>query len=458
MKKLFFLILLVCALCTPVVEAKSGDIAGKYYSTDIVTTLNGVEIDSINIGGQTLISAEDMYYYAFSVDWYAETRELQIRSQRYAENGDPPAVKKSSLPAGTPLGNYYETDIITYLDSRPITAYNLGGRTYIHAEQMRDFGYEVIWNAVTRSLHITSPDRIPDKFENYSFRLYYADHDSNKEAIGSFSVSYTDEKIIGTGDAELFDLSFSGTENGISFSLSLWPNQGLWHSAKLQKALDVLAYSGDGIDTPCDPAEKYESINKILRVAINGQEYTKIAIKAQTGTGMNTHRGYIISVTDAPLLQKKEIKKLEISLGEPQGEPYEIYKPVFDSTLALEYEEQLQKSRDDYFVSSNYTEKYFAITMRHSLRFGVATDALYIVDRETNKISEDLLDQVRAFEGFDSETMRVYGTKIGAVKTNFFFSCFIRRRTDEYTSEVMTGDFYVEMNTGKVHFISKNIW
>ena len=43
---------------------KSGDIAGEYYSTDIHTILNGIEIDSINIGGRTLISAENMSYYS----------------------------------------------------------------------------------------------------------------------------------------------------------------------------------------------------------------------------------------------------------------------------------------------------------------------------------------------------------------------------------------------------------
>ena len=47
--------------------AKSGDIAGKYYSTDIKTYLTGAQIDAINIGGQTLISAEDMQYHSFFV-------------------------------------------------------------------------------------------------------------------------------------------------------------------------------------------------------------------------------------------------------------------------------------------------------------------------------------------------------------------------------------------------------
>jgi len=47
-------------LTIPMQAARPGDIAGQYYSTDIRTYLNGVEIDAINIGGQTLISGEDM--------------------------------------------------------------------------------------------------------------------------------------------------------------------------------------------------------------------------------------------------------------------------------------------------------------------------------------------------------------------------------------------------------------
>ena len=52
--------LLLISFVLPISAARPGDIAGKYYSTDIVTTLNGAQIDAINIGGQTLISAEDM--------------------------------------------------------------------------------------------------------------------------------------------------------------------------------------------------------------------------------------------------------------------------------------------------------------------------------------------------------------------------------------------------------------
>lgn len=134
MKKLICLCLLM-VLCAVPVQAKTGDIAGTYYATDIVTTLNGFPIEAINIGGNTLIDAEAMAYYGFSVTWLPETRCLDITSF-----GEPhemrPAAKGNARPVGAALGRYYETDIITSLDGEPITAYNIGGRTFLHAEPL----------------------------------------------------------------------------------------------------------------------------------------------------------------------------------------------------------------------------------------------------------------------------------------------------------------------------------
>lgn len=459
MKKLFVLLFLLLTIPALQIQAKSGDIAGKYYSTDIVTTLNGAEIDAINIGGQTLISAESMYYYSFAVDWYAEKRELKILSVPHAINGIPPRVTKSNFPSGTPLGNYYETDIVTYLDNTPITAYNLGGRTYIHAEKMRDLGYEVIWNPVARTLAITSPDRITKAFEPYSFRLYYGEIGTTEEMCGSFSVTYKNEKIIGNGDAKMFNLTFFGHEDGLGLSLSISPTfQGYIQAEKLLAILDNLAYKGDGIVTPCDPAEKYEAINEILKVSINGQEYTKLEITISSASGKNAHHTYRISVKDAPLLTRKEIESLSISLGEPQGEPYEIVGVLSILDLVQPYIEKLTKHPNDFMHSYRVTDAYFAIFMRESSQLGAITDRLYIIDRATGDISEDILEEVRQIDGFNLDNLQPYGMKISAVETNLLFSCFIRRKTGEYTSSVMTGDFYVEMDTGKVHFISKNIW
>ena len=116
MKKALSILLTIITFLTTGLNcsAKAGDVAGTYYSTDINTILNGYEIDSINIGGQTLVSAEDMHFYGFNVNWYQEYRELHISNAFRAMNGEPPTIKKSNYPSGMPLGNYYETDIIFF--------------------------------------------------------------------------------------------------------------------------------------------------------------------------------------------------------------------------------------------------------------------------------------------------------------------------------------------------------
>ena len=55
------------------------------------------------------------------------------------------------------MANYYTTDIVTYLNGKEITSYNIGGRTVILAEEMKNFGYSVIWDELKRELLIDKP-------------------------------------------------------------------------------------------------------------------------------------------------------------------------------------------------------------------------------------------------------------------------------------------------------------
>lgn len=55
-----------------------GRVAGSYYETDIVTTLNGTEIESYNIGGRTCIVAEAMQRFGYDVAWNGDARTLTI--------------------------------------------------------------------------------------------------------------------------------------------------------------------------------------------------------------------------------------------------------------------------------------------------------------------------------------------------------------------------------------------
>ena len=82
-------------------DGKPGDIAGSYYATDIVAKLNGKEIESYNIGGRTVIVAEDMANCGYDVVWDENARTIKVlfTSDTYAQETD--IGKVSSTAGGT---------------------------------------------------------------------------------------------------------------------------------------------------------------------------------------------------------------------------------------------------------------------------------------------------------------------------------------------------------------------
>ncbi len=322
MKKILCIMLFIIILVLPCFSyAQVGDVAGQYYWTDIATFLNGCEIDSINIGGQTLISAEDMHYYSFNVWWFPNERVLDVYSTAHAVNGAPPKIvdfNNTGFKIGDVRGNYYETDIVTQLDGKEITSYNVGGRTYIHAEQMADFGYVVKWNEQERKLFVTSPDRA-----GYVYDIpMTTDKQKTEEGTGSFSIVYSDGKTVATGDADYFISNLSLLRDGsYRFDMKFYQNGGLYYSTELQNKLNPLVSSGYGVDEPIDPAEKYSLINDIVKISVNGNDAKKIRVDCGKGNG---HHDYTFVLTDLPRYRKDEIKEFKVSVGDASGESYEI--------------------------------------------------------------------------------------------------------------------------------------
>ena len=308
MKRILISFLLIFSLMQSswAAQLPVGFVAGSYYGTDIVTTLNGMEIDAINIGGQTLISAEDMRNYGFSVFWDPDERTLSVYRLFYSEVSTPPTVSRDNAPTGTVLGHYYVTDIVTYLDGGPITAYNIGGRTYILAEEMRSFGYEVLWDSSARSLSVTSPDKAGYM---YSIPLSQAIV-TDVPCTGSFSLSYSPQGITAAGDADYMDLLFSGQKNGCSFQLSFYQNKALFASVSLIETLNQLCWDGPSISTS-SPEAKYDLVRRHLEISVNGQKAEKISVTAGQGNG---HRDYFITVHDLPRYKQDEIKDISIRL------------------------------------------------------------------------------------------------------------------------------------------------
>lgn len=324
MKKFLIVFLLIVINISMLSYAKVGDVAGQYYWTDIVTYLNGFAIDSINIGGQTLISAEDMQFYGFNVWWRADERILDIDSAFHEINNVPHEVVGAdayNLKQGAVRGNFYETDIVTLLDGREIISYNVGGRTYIFAEQMADFGYIVQWKEAERKLYVMSPDRA-----GYVYNIPITYHNpQNTEGTGAFSVEYKDGKTLATGDADYFISNFSLDKDGLyRFDIRFYQNGGLFYSTELMNKLQPLAYTGFGVDVEYNPEEKYDLVNQTIKLSVNGHQSSKMKVERGAGNG---HRDYTIVIMDLPKYKQSEINEIKISVGEPQGEAYDVVFP-----------------------------------------------------------------------------------------------------------------------------------
>lgn len=318
-------VVIALMICTAPASAKSGGVVGKYYSTDIRTFLNGAEIDSINIGGQTLISAEDMEYHSFSVYWDGEARTLDIYQTASEDSGPPPAVKKSNTKPGSVLGNYYETDIVTRLDGRPITAYNIGGRTYIHAERMREWGYAVIWSEADRTLTITSPGHGSFVYTVSLSQGSRPDTDASEgDGEGAFAISYENGRLTGRGDAALFDSSLGCDGTEYTIRMSFYQYQGLFYSLKLQELLNGMCYWQYDRKI-VEPKEKYAFIDENASIVINGHRAENVKV---TKLGGNGHVDFLFEITALPLYQESEIESVYFSAGDTEGmEAYELIFP-----------------------------------------------------------------------------------------------------------------------------------
>ncbi|UKI35990.1 MAG: hypothetical protein L6V93_18510 [Clostridiales bacterium] len=57
------------------------------------------------------------------------------------------------------MGYVKETDIVTFIDYCPIESFNYKGKTFVIAEALSKYGFNVLWNGDKRTLEITRPER-----------------------------------------------------------------------------------------------------------------------------------------------------------------------------------------------------------------------------------------------------------------------------------------------------------
>ena len=100
-----------------------------------------------------------------------------------------------------------------------------------------------------------------------------------------------------------------------------------------------------------------------------------------------------------------------------------------------EIEEIALKYPNDYIRYKYDCGEYCVVLMRESKQLGAVTDRMYVVNRTTGECSSDVLDQVRAMDGYNYETFNTYAYWIEN-NTYFRFSVFLNDRTADFSMRI----------------------
>lgn len=162
-KRILSVLLAALMLAAPtVLPASAADqVLGQYLYTDIVAYIDNYPIRSYNILGNTYIVVEDLMQYGFDVTWDGVNGRLVIGTTRtsapeaYTTTYKPTA---NTVPAGTPAGDYYYTQVTTWIGDKQITGYNIGGYTCIFMDDLAaHFAASYVWSPENKALYMTSP-------------------------------------------------------------------------------------------------------------------------------------------------------------------------------------------------------------------------------------------------------------------------------------------------------------
>ena len=147
-------------------SAQTGDVIGHIYSTDIRAYINDTEVPAYNIGGRTVVIAEDLLQ---STEYHDEFRTLLIGD--FYPNALSSGSNATDGDSGRVIGDIYETDIKTYMYDKEIPSYNLNGKTAVAIEDLggfreyNDLGGRYFYDDDTRTL------KLDILYNNYNDRL-----------------------------------------------------------------------------------------------------------------------------------------------------------------------------------------------------------------------------------------------------------------------------------------------
>lgn len=183
-----FLLLLVLVFTSPVRSLSFGTELGSVFYSDIKAYVKGSPVRTYNVDDKLLIDCDSLSDYGFYVFWLGDARQLSIiDSGGLPSNDDAFWVASSGIP-GEFAGKYYESDIQVFLNGGKIRSWSMGDRLLISLDDMKNYGYSVVWDGQQRSLSVSVNHKIlvtdiGNVKTNFFEKEYWSETYSHKGAL-----------------------------------------------------------------------------------------------------------------------------------------------------------------------------------------------------------------------------------------------------------------------------------
>lgn len=173
MKKIILTLLLFIGIGCISVSARSGDIIGSIYSTDIIAEVNGANIESYSLNGKTAIIVEDLANYGADVQYNDNLRTLIVNTDCLNREC---SLTLNRGTVGKIAGKIYETDIKVYLNGKTAPAFSLNGRMAVAIEDIAgngeysDYNAKFLWNEENRKISLFLKNDNSGLISDYIFK------------------------------------------------------------------------------------------------------------------------------------------------------------------------------------------------------------------------------------------------------------------------------------------------
>ena len=121
--------------------------------------IDDIEIAGYNVNKETYVVAEDLRAYGFAVRYNSADRTLAVT--KGTSTREPKQVPVNTEREGSIAFQYVETDIITYIDGKLVTSYNIRGTTVVRIDDVAAAYGQIRWDGNRRELRVTLSSAAP---------------------------------------------------------------------------------------------------------------------------------------------------------------------------------------------------------------------------------------------------------------------------------------------------------